>query len=794
MLNNYFKIARRKLVKDRQFTILNLTGLSTALACTFMIYLWVNDELNVDKFNQNDKQLYRVLYNIKLENDILTLETTPSPLANALKAEMPEVEKAVSVNYFMDWFAGKGVASNGKKNIKVQGVFASKEYFNVFSYKLIEGNKNEVLAQKSGVVISEKLAKMLFNTTENLVGKPLEWNHRMKFNMPLTVSGVFKNPPVNATNQFDIVFNYNLLLENEPSSKEWTATYSNTYLQLREGADIAQFNKKIQDFSKKKAPSNANCSLFVVPFSDKYLHETFSNGVQTGGRIEYVRLFSIIAVFILLIACINFVNLTTAQATKRMKEIGIKKTLGASQKSLIFQYLGESFFLIVLAAAVSLLFVFLLLPSFNNITGKQVPLEFNTNTFFAVLGVIILTTLFSGLYPAFYLSKFSPLTILKGKQKNTFSELLIRKGLVVFQFGMSVIFIIGFIVIKRQIDFIQNQNLGYNQNNVLVFKREGNFPEKSDAFIAELKNISGVENATAMMGNILDHSDVQAGFSWRGKKADESYIFKSPRISFNTIETLGIGLLKGRSYSKSFNDDDSKIILNESALKKMGIENPVGKLIKYGNGTAEIVGVVKDFQFGSLHQKIEPLIFRFRPEAYGENVLVKIKTGSERNTMENVKKVYDKFHPKYPFEYSFLDADYQKLYVSEQRISTLSNFFAGLAILISCLGLFGLITFTVQNRQKEIGIRKVLGASVTGVTTMLSKDFLRLVIISIVIASPIAWWVMTKWLQSFAYRIDISWWMFIVAALTAIVIALLTISFQAIKAAVANPVVSLRTE
>lgn len=794
MIKNYFKIALRKLAKDRQFTILNLVGLSTALACTFMIYLWVNDELNIDKFNENDTHLYRVLYNIKLENDILTLETTPSPLAEALKAEMPEVAQAVSVNYFMDWFAGKGVASFGEKNTKVQGVFASKDYFNVFSYKLIQGNKDLVLANKNGVVISEKLAKTLFNTTENLIGKPLEWNHRMKFNTPLSISGIFENPPFNATNQFDIVFNYDLLLENEQSAKAWNATYSNTYLELKKGTDIAQFNKKIQDFTKSKDPSNANCSLFVAPFSDKYLHEPFKNGVQTGGKIEYVKLFSFIAFFILLIACINFVNLTTAQASKKMKEIGIKKTLGASQKSLIFQYLGESLLMTLMAAILSFGLINLILPTFNNITGKEIVLNFNAQTALPISIIIILTSLFSGIYPAFYLSSFNPITVLKGKLNTTFGELFVRKGLVIFQFGMSIIFIVGFIIINKQIEFIQNQNIGYNRNNVICFKREGNFPEKSEAFLTELRTISGIEKAAAMPSSILEGSDAQSGFSWRGQKSDENYVFKSPRISYDVIETLGMTMLEGRAFSKAFKDDNSKIILNESALKKMDIQNPIGKIIKTGNSQSEIIGVVKDFQYGSIHQKIEPLIFRFRDEAISENVLVKINARSEKSVISQIKSIYDKFHPKYPFEYTFLDEDYQKLYASEQRISVLSNFFAGLAILISCLGLFGLITFTVQNRQKEIGIRKVLGANTGSIAVLLSKDFLTLVLISILIASPIAYYCMHNWLQDFAYRIDMSWWVFVLAGFMALLIALLTVSFQAIKAAVANPVKSLRTE
>lgn len=794
MIKNYLKIARRKLVKDRQFTILNLLGLSTALACTFLIYLWVHDELTIDKFNENDKHLYRVLYNISLENDILTLEQTPSPLADALKAEIPEVENAVSVNYFENGFLGAGVATHGEKNIKVQGAFASKELFNVFSYKLIEGNKESVLANKTGVVISEKLAKNLYNTTENLIGRPLKWSHKLELNSPLTISGVFKNLPLNATNQFDIVFSYDLLLENKPNVKDWTGTYAHTYIVLKKGTDIVQLNNKIRDFSKSKHPSNSNCTLLIVPFSDQHLYGNFTNGVQAGGRIEYVKLFSLIAIFILLIACINFVNLTTAQASKKMKEIGIKKTLGASQLSLVFQYLGESLLMTFMATILSIGLTLLIMPAFNNITSKQITIDFNAFTVASISIIVFFTTLISGVYPAFYLSKFNPITVLKGKLNTSFGELFIRKGLVVFQFGISVIFIIGFMGIKKQIDFIQNQNLGYNRNNIISIKREGNFSENSEAFLAELRNIPNVDRVSAMPGSILEGDDNQSGYSWRGQKSDENYSFQSPRISYDAIETLGIQVLQGRSYSPSFNDDENRIILNESAVKKMQIQNPIGKIIKKGESSCEIIGVVKDFQYGSIHQKIEPLIFRFRPEAFGDNVLVKAQIGSENNVIKNIKRIYNKFNPKYPFEYTFLEADYQKLYASEQRIGILSNYFAGLAILISCLGLFGLITFTVQNRQKEIGIRKVLGATVPAITVFLSKDFIKLVILAIVMSCPVAYFLMQKWLQNFAYKTDLPWWIFLLAGLSAISIALLTVSVQAIKAALMNPARSLKSE
>lgn len=793
MLRNYFKIAFRKLSRNRQSTYLNLVGLSTGLACSLLIGLWVNDELSVDKFYQKDSQLYRVLSNLELENGILTMERTPFPLGAALAGQMPEVERAVSVNYGMDWFAGKGVASVGQNSVKAQSIFASKDYFNVFSYPLIEGNKDWVLSTKNGVVISEKLAQNLFNTTKNLVGKPLEWDHQMKFKVPLIVSGVMKNLPANASNQFDLIFHFDLLLEGDSGAKDWAGSYSNTTLVLKAGTDIAQFNRKIADFLHVRDP-NSTQTLFVEPFSDRYLYANFKNGIQAGGRIEYVRMFSFIALFILLIACINFINLTTAQAAQRTKEIGVKKTLGASRKSLVVQLFGESLLLSCLSAVMAVGLVFAFLPLFSEITAKPIQVALTVNLVLGLVLVVLVTAFLAGVYPAFYLSGFNPVTVLKGKLPVTLGNLFVRQGLVVFQFGISVVFIIGFLVINRQIDYTQTRHLGYDRSNVITFAREGAVEESTEAFLSEINKIAGIERVATMPGSILAGTDRQAGFSWRGQQSDMGYLFKSPRISYDVIETLGMTLVAGRTFSKQFGDDESRIILNESAAKMMNLKAPVGMTIKQGDGYSQIIGVVKDFQYGSMHQPIEPLIFRFRTAQTSPHVMLRIKAGAEEAVIAQVKALYEKFHPKYAFEYSFLDADYQKLYAAEQRTGVLASIFAVLAILISCLGLFGLAAFTAQKRQKEIGIRKVVGATTSQIVTLLSQDFLKLVLIAFVLAAPVAWYAMNEWLQGFAYKVDIEWWVFALTGVVATSVALLTISFQSIKAALMDPVKSLRSE
>jgi ABC-type antimicrobial peptide transport system permease subunit len=616
----------------------------------------------------------------------------------------------------------------------------------------------------------------------------------MKLKDPLHISGVVADPPANSTIKFDIVFNYDLMLENDENSGTWRSTYADTYIVLREGTNPAQFEKKIAGFAGIKDPINQKNTLFLQQFSNIYLHNQYENGKQVGGKIQYVRLFSLVALFILIIACINFMNLSTAQASRKMKEIGVKKAIGASRKSLMFQFIAESIFIAFLSLVIAILLIVVLLPQFNQITGKQLQLRFQPTHLLSIAAIALFTGLLSGCYPAFYLSGFNPVTVLKGKLRTSFAEVWIRKGLVVFQFTLSVVFIIGFIVINKQIAFVQTKNLGYNRDNIITFKREGKLNGDPEAFLSALKDIPGVVKVGAMAGTILDPRENQSGFSWRGQDADMAYIFKSPRISYDAIETFGLKVLAGRSFSPDFKDDDSKIILNESAVKKMQLSNPIGKIIKTGDSESEIIGVVNDFQLGSVHHTIEPLVFRFRTPAVATNVLVKVKQGTEPIVIKQLEQYYKKFHPNYPFEFSFLDSDYKALYAAEERVGTLSRYFAGLAIIISCLGLFGLAAFTAQKRQKEIGIRKVVGATVSNIVFMLSKDFLRLVVIALLIAFPVGWWAMSEWLQSFAYRTDIGLTVFVVAGVSILLITLLTVSYQAIRTALANPVKSLRTE
>jgi ABC-type antimicrobial peptide transport system permease subunit len=791
MFQHFLLLSFRTFKRFKSSFLINLIGLSTGLACTLLIYLWVNHELRVDKFHENDSRLYQVLSNHETPQGIGTGDMTPVPLSDALLADMPEVEKAVTVNDFRTWNNREGILSLGEKHIKVQGMHAGKDFFNVFSFPLLNGNRDQVLADKSGIVISDELAKKLFNTSENAVGKTLEWSHP-GFEGTYTIADVFTPQANSSMAPFDVVFSMDVLLEKQEMASEWDQSWGQTFMVLKKETNIKDLNQKLKGYLKEKDEVMVNLSMFVQKYSDIYLYGKYENGIPVAGRMQYVKFFSLIAIFILLIACVNFMNLSTAQASLRMKEIGVKKTIGASRKSLITQFLSESMLLTFISLVIAILLVVLLLPQFNDITGKKLQFVLDTRDILVMIGIVLFTGLVSGIYPAFYLSGFKAIHVLKKKLDTSAGELLIRKGLVVFQFSLAVIFIVGFLIINKQIEYTQTKNLGYSKDNVITFRWRGKSDKSFETFVLGLKNIPGVVNATSMYGNILDEIWEQGALSWRGQEDDKGRSFKSPVVSYDFIETLGIELKEGRSHQREYAKERFNIILNETAVKMMGIENPVGKSIGWEEGSRQIIGVVKDFHYGSLHNKIEPLIFRF--EATGNNILVKIKAGTEKTTLEKLKQYHAEFIPKYPFEFTFLDEKYQAMYESEVRVAALSNYVAVLAILISCLGLFGLASFTAQRRRKEIGIRKVLGSSVFGIVSLLSGEFTKMVVLAILIALPISYLLVSSWLNNFAESIAMEWWYFALAGLLALLISWMTVGAQAIKAARINPIQTLRDE
>jgi putative ABC transport system permease protein len=713
-------------------------------------------------------------------------------LGKALGEEVPEVEKAVSI-IPASWFREKGTISKSENKIKVGGEFVSKDYFDVFTCKFIQGDQKQLFKGNNYIAISRELALKLFGSTQNVIGKPLKWE-LSEFSGTYTVAGIFEKTPANATAQFDVLLNYELALERLDNWKIWTNSDPDTYVLLRKNVNPDVVNKKITQVFKKYN-SEAKKTFFLERFSDSYLYNNYENGVQVGGRIGYVKLFSIIAIVILIIACINFMNLSTAKASRRIKEVGIKKVSGASRTELVFQYLGESMMMAYASLILGIILIIALLSLFNDITGKQIALNFSAGLMLSILGITFITGLIAGSYPAFYISGFNPAAVLKGKLKSTAGELFIRKGLVIFQFTLSVIFIAIVMVVYRQIGYIQSKNLGYNRDHLVHFEiplvdKKASMSAGS-AFVEELRGIPGVLSAGSFAHNLMGQHGSIGGVQWPGKDPDKNIDFANLEMGSNFLQTAGIDIAEGRNFSPDDRAMD-EIVFNEAAIKEMGLKDPIGKQIKFWDQTRTIVGVAKDFNFESMYSTVTPAFFQIYPVM--PNILVRLKAGTEKETLERIHKKYAEFNKGMAFEYTFMDDDYQALYSSEMKIGILSRYFAALAILISCLGLFGLAAFTAQKRQKEIGIRKVVGASVTNVVAMLSGDFIKLIIVSMLIAGPVAWYMIHQWLNGFAYRTDVPWWLFAVIAILVLAIAFATISFQAIKAAIMNPVKSLRTE
>jgi len=764
--------------------LINMTGLSIGLACTIFIYLWISDELNFDKFHEKDSQLFQVMGSTQMSNDIEISWATSGLLADLLQEEIPEIE--YSVTTVTD--AESNILSVDENSIQSVGLFIGEDFFNLFSYNLIQGKPTEIFPDINSIILSEELALKLFNTTNNIVGKVIEMDNKDQ----LIVSGIFKEMPLNSSVQFDFALPYKRIELQYAGIFAWGQNYFNTYLALKKGVSIPEINEKISAVYQKHSGSK-NTTLFIRPYADQYLYDNYEGAVQSGGRITYVRLFSLIAILILVMASINFINLSTASASKRMKEVGLKKIFGASRKSLVFDFMIESITISLFALIISIVIVKLFLPYFNVFVEKQIYLVFELNYILFIIGILLSTVLLSGIYPAFYLSGINSLNAFKGNQSNKLNKLGLRKGLVILQFAISIILIASVFILLRQMNFIYGQDLGYSKDNIIYFEKARDTGENTETFISELKNIHGVKNVTSTAWSFVGQKASTDGLSWNGKSSDDNVSFGVQQINYDFFETFGIQLEEGRSFSKNFKSDDSKIIFNEAAIKAMGIEDPIGKNINVWGRERQIVGIVKNFNYESLHTKINPLFFILKP-TNSKKIMVKIEEGMESDVINNVEKKYHEFNPQSSFEYKFLDQEYQSLYVAEKRVIILSKYFAGIAILISCLGLLGLAIYTTQQRRKEIGIRKVNGATISEIIIMLNRDFLKWVFIAFIIATPIVYYAMYQWLQRFAYRIELSWWIFALAGCMAMIIAMVTVSLQTLWAARRNPVESLRYE
>lgn len=790
IVNHTILFSFRSFKKYKGSFFINLIGLSSGLACAFLIYLWISDERQIDKFHEKGPLLYQVLTNEESPSGIVTGESTPHLLADALALEIPEIEKSISFSPTPNDL----IFSIQNIKTKARGHFADADFFSMFSFPLLDGNSDYVLSDKNHVAISESLALRIFNTTEGLIGKTLDWRIQ-NFNSTGVINGIFKDTQPNSTHQFDYIIHFEQfedLVKTYVGELTWETSQPFTYVLLSPDSEVRQVNDKIVDFIQQKTGNNRP-DLLLRQFEDKYLYGKYVNGLQSGGRIEYVRIFSIIAIFIIIVACINFMNLSTARASRRLKEVGVKKAIGAQRQSLIFQFIGESLILAFLSMLVAVGLIYSALPQFNIITGKALSLDWNLNLISTASAITLATGLISGSYPAFFLSGMKPVEILKGKLRNTKKASMARKGLVTFQFVVSVLLIVSVTVIYKQVDFVQSKNLGYDKTQLISFPKEGKTSENLELFLEQAAQLPGITHISAISNNMTQSGNTIGAIDWEGKSPETEVIFQFIALDFDMLETLQVEMLDGRSFSKTYAADDSKVIINEAALSIMDMANPIGKTLSMAGQDRQIIGVTKDFHFESLHKKVQPAVMIILPQ-WTNVVMARLEGDNSRGTLERLSTFYENFNEGLPLELSFVDDQYQSLYQAELQVSTLSRYFAGFAILISCLGLLGLVAFTAERRKKEIGIRKILGSNAGSIALMLSKEFTLIVLFSLIIALPLSYWVTDNWLNGFEYRIRLEWWFFVISGLVTLVITWVTVGIQTIRASLSNPAASLRSD
>ena len=672
-----------------------------------------------------------------------------------------------------------------------EGLYAHDGFFDVFSWNILKGNRDELLKELNNIIVSESLAESLFGE-ENPIGKTIELQGEESFQ----VAGVFANIPDESTLQFDFVMPYKKFWNDNEWAQNWYNTAFSTYILFNEGVDVASFNSTVGKLIHDKTEGNASHrSPFAVNFGDRCLNGKYENGTLAGGRIEYIQLFSAIALFILLIACINFMNLSTARASRRLKEIGVKKTVGANRGSLILQFLSESILLMAISMTIAIMLVWILLPEFNQITEKTLSLAFSAELVSGILIILFGAGLLADSYPAFYLSKFKPVSVLKGVLNKSTGEDWARKGLVTIQFTLSIALIVSVIVVFQQIQFTQNKNLGYEKENILILDITGGLADslKYATFLSELSQIPTVIAASGSNHDMTGHNGGTYGLFWPGKDPNDRTEFERMFVKQGFIELMNMEIKEGRSFSENFSTDYGKIIFNESAIAFMGIENPVGKSITLFGNDAEIIGVVKDFHFDSFHEKVNPSFFYLEDDDTFY-VMAKLTPGQEQNAILEIENLHQEMNPGFELNYRFLDEDYQQMYEAENRVSLLSGYFATIAVIISCLGLFGLASFSLERRSKEIGIRKVLGSSELKLSQKLIYDLTKMVLVAVVIGLPISYLIAENWLEGFAFRISLEFSFFAVAGLLTLAIALLTVGFQALKAARLSPIHFLKDE
>lgn len=786
MFRNYLKIAIRNLLKNKGFSFINIIGLSVGMASAILIFLWIYHEMSYDQFHEKKDRIYEAWNKDTFSGKLQCWNTTPKIFARTVERDFPEVEMATRVNWPSNY-----LFSVGEKKLTVQGNIVDSNFLSVFSFPLLKGNPNTVLKDMYSIVLTEKTAKSFFGD-EDPMGKQVRINDKDNF----TVTGILKDLPNNTRFKFSYLLPWAYLRQQGEDDANWGNNSTRNYVLLKPNASLASIAPKLKTLKRKYDNNELTNEMFLYPISRWRLYSSFTNGVEDGGLIDFVKMFAVIALFILLIACINFMNLSTARSEKRAKEVGIRKVVGANKGSLVSQFLGESILIALIAGFLAILLVQLSLPAFGQLTDKVLSIDYsNIYLWLTFLGFVLFTGVIAGSYPAFYLSAFKPVKVLKGTFLKTDKVITPRKVLVVLQFTFAIILIICTAIVKEQIQHARNRDLGYNKNNLVFHFLTGDLEKNYPLVKNELLSDGIATSVTRTSAPITQGWSDTWGIEWKGKAPGDKTDFDRFSADEDLGTTVGLQFVKGRDFNlKEYPTDSTAMILNESSVKAMGFTDPIGQIVKDNGKEWHVVGVIKDFILQSPYHPTKPMIIE---GAKGWFNVIHIKLNEKNTTADNLKRaetIFKKYNPQYPFEYKFVDEDYAAKFKSEQRTGTLAGLFAGLTIFISCLGLFGLAAYMAESRIKEIGVRKVLGASVTGIAALLSKDFIKLVVISFLLASPVAWWFMHNWLQGYPYRVNIEWWIFAFAAGLSILIALITVSYHAIKAATANPVKSLRTE
>ena len=787
MFQNYLKIAWRNLFRNKGFSLTNLLGLTIGITCTILIFLWVRDELTYNKFQSNYGSIYKIKANRDFNNQVFTDDNMVLPLAKTLKEKLPQIKNAVVTTH-----GGSHILNYGDAKLKKQGYTVSDHFFDLFSWKFIKGNAASALPNPYAIVLTQSTATALFGNAD-----PMNKIIRVDNEYDAKVTGVVADVRGNSSLQFDFInsFNYdNEYLKRNMS--DWQNSSWDVYIQPTPGTDMSLLEKSITELKYQHDPDDKKISTyFAFPMSKWRLYSDFKDGKNIGGMIQYVKLFTIIALIILLIACVNFMNLSTARSEKRAKEVGVRKTLGSGKRQLILQFFFESMILALIAFALSLGIVYLLLPSFNMLVDKHLSLDLAQPIFWlGAVAIILITGIVAGSYPALYLSSFSPIKVLKGTFLAGKSAAVPRRILVVAQFVISILLISATIIVYQQIQHIKNRDIGYDPNNLLMIDATADTQKNFTVIKQELLNTGMISSVTRTLSPITDIWWRQPGPDYAGKPANQSIIISGETADVDFTKTMGIKILQGKDFSGT-PSDSSSMLLNKAAVDAMGLKDPIGmRMSNGGHNPHTVIGVTDNVVMGSPFEPVDPMMVYFSPDA-ANAISIRLKNSiSPKNALTAMEPIFKRYNPSYPFEYRFVDEEFGKKFIAEELVNKLTNIFAGLAIFICCIGLAGLASFTIEKRIREIGIRKVLGASVQQVLLLISKEFLKLVLVAFVIAVPLTWWFMNNWLEKYTYRVNISIWLFGFVGVVVLLLTLIVVSLNTIRAAIANPVKSLRTE